>query len=76
MILFLEQRDKPQDTLDDPLGEMEMANVIARKQQRTGNKVNSTAYSSNEVNIHIHLFSYLLYSSSSLFSAFNRNPGN
>jgi hypothetical protein len=40
-----QQRDKPQDTTDDPLGEMEMANVIARKQQR---KTSSTAYSSNE----------------------------
>lgn len=47
--IYIEQRDKPQDTTDDPLGEMEMANVIARKQQR---KTSSTAYSSNEVNIH------------------------
>jgi len=53
---FLEQRVKAQDLPDDPLGEMEMSNVIARKQQRTGNKINSTADSSNEVNIYFLLY--------------------
>ncbi len=67
--VLLEQRDRPQDIIDDPLGEMEMANVIARKQQqRTGNKTNSnTAYSSNEVNIHFYCLSYLLLSSCLFF---------
>jgi hypothetical protein len=51
-ILFLEQREKPDDTVDDPLGEFEMSKVTTRKQQRTGIKTNSTPYSSNEVNIH------------------------
>jgi hypothetical protein len=50
--LFLEQREKPDDTADDPLGEFEMSKVTTRKQQRTGIKTNSTPYSSNEVNIH------------------------
>jgi receptor expression-enhancing protein 1/2/3/4 len=45
------QREKPQDAVDDPLGDMEMANVIARKQKRTGNKTSSTVSSSNE-NVH------------------------
>jgi len=43
-----QQRDKPQDTNDDPLGEMEMTNVMSRKQQRTGIKLTSTPYSTNE----------------------------
>ena len=47
---FVEQRAKAQETNDDPLAEMEMANVIARKQKRPGNKTSSTVYSSNEVN--------------------------
>jgi hypothetical protein len=51
-ILFLEQRDKPDEINDDPLGEFEMSKVISRKPQRTGNKTNSTPYSSNEVIIY------------------------
>lgn len=47
---FVEQRAKAQETNDDPLAEMEMANVIARKQKRPGIKTSSTVYSSNEVN--------------------------
>jgi len=43
-----QQRNKPQDTNDDPLGEMEMTNVMARKQQRVGIKISSTTSSSNE----------------------------
>jgi hypothetical protein len=49
---FLEQRVKAQDLPDDPLGEMEMSNVIARKQQRTGNKINSK----DEVNIYFLIY--------------------
>ncbi len=49
---FLEQRDKPNALVDDSLGEFEMSKVMARKQQRTANKTNTTSYSSNEVNIH------------------------
>lgn len=37
-----QQREKTQDLIDDPLEQMEMSNVIARKQQRTGNKTNSS----------------------------------
>jgi hypothetical protein len=55
-ILCLEKREKAQDSTNDPLGEMEMSNVIARKQQRTGNKTNSTADLSNEVNIYFLLY--------------------
>ncbi len=58
--LFLEQRDKLHDTPDDPLGEMEMANVMARKQQRTGIKTSTTA----EVNIHSILYVICCISSS------------
>jgi len=43
-----QQRDKPQDTTDNPLDEMEMGNVIARKQQRVGVKISSTTSSSSE----------------------------
>jgi hypothetical protein len=42
-----QQRDKLHDTADDPLGEMEMANVMARKQQRTGIKISTTAESTH-----------------------------
>jgi receptor expression-enhancing protein 1/2/3/4 len=45
-----QQREKPQDTNDDPLAEMEMSKVMARRQQRTGNKSNFTTNLSNEKN--------------------------
>jgi len=43
-----QQRVKPDDSADDPLGEFEMSKVMARKQQHTGNKPSSTPYSSTE----------------------------
>lgn len=62
---FLEPRKKPLENSNDPLGDMEMANVLARKQQQQRIATRITS-SSSEVNS-----LFLLSSSSFPFFSFH-----
>ncbi|CAF1046899.1 unnamed protein product [Rotaria sordida] len=44
----LQQRENPDNTIENPLGELKTSEDIIRKKQRAGNKTSSTVYSSNE----------------------------